>query len=307
MLTIVQAEKYFGTGRVFGRGGKQKSYVQVFCGERQIATSVIEDGMVVIANDRWTWAGYDSNFRVMEILPCLASSIRLVIFDCDRDDKKTPLGIVNMPMQHVIGSSDTDCNCIFPIEFYNSWGFPTAQGSVTMNITFSPYSGANISRFGEQSVNMTKMKQFVSFGVGWDFQGNNITSTYDYGASLVMFNEHGAFVDAVDARKKRSRKGPPTEYDKVMKHAGFTNDREQFTVNLSHPAQQKIFAYFIVVTARSEEASLQNLDNVYVRMLDGKSKKEEIRYNVEIPKDSSTTACVAARITKDPNNSKKVL
>jgi stress response protein SCP2 len=307
MITIVQAEKIFGSGRVFGRGGKYKSYVHVSCGNKQIAKSVIEDGVVSLTNSRWTWAGFDSNFRIMDITPALASVVRILVYDCDRTDVNTPLGVVNVPLQYVCNSAEPDYNCILPIEHYNKFGFPTAQGSVMMNITFSPYYGSNISRFGEHPTDVSKMKTTLSFGVGWDLkQLGGVASTYEYGASLVMFNASGGFIDAVDARKKKSRKGPPATYDSVLTHDGFMCDKEQFSVDLKHRNQQSVFAYFLVLCARTEAATLQDLQNVYVRVLDGKSKKEDCRYDVDIAASTlpSSTACVAARITKNPNNRK---
>ena len=124
----------------------------------------------------------------------------------------------------------------------------------------------------------------------------------EFGASIVMFDRQGKFIDGVDARRVRSRRGPLVTY----KDPSSSTMLAEFVVNLKDPLQDNVFVYFIVLNGRNDSSDLSKLGQIRMRIINGeKHEIENCRYN-STP-SVSVNSIILSRVWKDPKNLKVFL
>mmetsp|Transcript_311 Transcript_311/g.564 ORF Transcript_311/g.564 Transcript_311/m.564 type:complete len:641 (+) Transcript_311:236-2158(+) len=295
-LTIVQGEKLYGSGKVFGKG-KYSACAVVKCGDVELGRSNIERGMLSFANRKWSWLGFESSFKPMMVSPSFTPVIKVVIYDCDRDEESLPLGEVQIGLQHI--KTNEEYICELPIERINNFGVPAAQGILKARVRFAPFDSKPLKENSQIAIDSIVSKN-ISFGVGWDTDVPN--SSYAFGASLVIFDSSGAYIEDIDSERKQSDKGIPVEFKRVSRDDGFLSDKEEICFDVSNSVAQNITAYFLVLTATDVAYTLQQIKNVYCRVFDYTTKVECCRYEVEFMEPA--TSCVLARIHWDTTTKK---
>ena len=152
----------------------------------------------------------------------------------------------------------------------------------------------SLSAGGEYIIDASYIKT-VAFSIEWG--GDGVQDGDVFGASIVMFDRQGRFVDGVDARRVRSRRGPRVAFGPS------SGRREQFAVDLRDPLQEGVFAYFLVLNGRTDSSDLRKLGNIRVRLINGDTNiVENCRYEVSV--GAATTSLLLARAWKDPKNNK---
>jgi tellurium resistance protein TerZ len=148
------------------------------------------------------------------------------------------------------------------------------------------YAVRDLSCGGEFTVDTSYLH---SLGLTVECGGDGVQDGDRFGASVVMFDRQGKFIDGVDARRVRSRRGPLVTYES-------TGGREEFVLNLTDPLQDNVFVYFIVLNGRTDSSDLSKLGHIRVELLDGEVHKPMCRY---VAKSRSVgKSILLARVTK---------
>ena len=119
------------------------------------------------------------------------------------------------------------------------------------------------------------------------------------GASIVMFDRQGKFIDGVDARRVRSRRGPLVTHGRIDLAVGLG---EEYEISVRNSRQQEVFIYYVVLVARDNEVNLMNYTGIAVTVKDGDSKMEMCKYLCQV--ENSATTLVLTRLWKAPSNNK---
>lgn len=336
-LQILHAEKYSGGGGVFGLG-RYKSYIDVMCGDKVIKRSEVSAGAL---DDEGRWAGYASEFGTVILTPELGSSIKLMIYDCDREHASKPLGSATLIMDKITKKAAFECT--LPIENNLSPGVgangepipmdpDTLEGDsldidslinvgqLTIAVEFEPYGEYSLETLTEDVMDVSHIRS-LGFGFGWEAKDTNgmppeAARRYidnRFTAALCMFDAEGKFLDGVDDLQRYSRKGPPTYYRRVVGSANIGRDVDDITVHVKHKSQRydtnKCFVYFLLFVAK-EGASLEELESLYFRVKDGHSKVPYGRYTVNVEEHLKTvksegtpSAIILARVWRSFTNS----
>ena len=114
-----------------------------------------------------------------------------------------------------------------------------------------------------------------------------------FGASVVMFDRQGRFIDGVDSRRVRSRRGP------LVTHR-FDSNGEEFILDLKDPQQDNVFVYFVVLNGRNESSDLRKLGSISVDMINADSEVKYFNYSISV--NDSCGASILMKFQKDIEN-----
>jgi hypothetical protein len=303
-LSVINAEKYSGTGKVFGYG-KNKSSIKIYCGDRLIGKSIIEKTLVRLVGERrekkHEFVGYDSTLRELMITPELPPIVRVVVFDCDRDDESIPLGTVQIPLQHLHNADEHLCT--LPIETVNAHGFPSAQGTINLKVTFIPFPSINLS--ANALFPIPHPLQHFSCHLGWQTPlARQSVPNATYISSLVLFDKNGNFVTGLNRATPPMSNLDLKRYRLIRSKAleGYSADVDEILVDLNQRSNADIIACFVVLSAQTEFSSLKDLHDIYCRIKDARTTKEECRYNVNNIETPATSAILIRLSRESPQS-----
>lgn len=325
-LTVLNAEKYIGQSKlVFGGAGVHPSKIQVYSLNEMLGESIVNHGGV---DEDFQWAGYEDDLKEMDITN--SPIVRIVVFACDRSNCRQPLGWATVSLMDMpdIGSDDyrttTAVQTRGDVDSFDPKAV-SIVGSITLKLQYDPFKVVSLGQFEDHHID-TKDMTAIRFGFGWSSaEAATDVSSGAYSASLVMFDRNGRFIDAVDSRHPRSKRGPRCLHRRIPDKSGdgFA-DIEAVQLQLASAAPQRlsnVFAVFVVITAADPGASLSDLSGgMYFRVVHGNSNKENCRYSVlvrpihrvttyhlhncmrmcNLQIDEPSSACIMARLVRDP-------
>jgi hypothetical protein len=312
---ILFAEKFSGDGMVFGNG-RFPSFIQVNCGGNLLKQATVSAGSV--SDESFSWSGYTCDIEPIRVTADMRSSrVDIMIFDSNRRSPDEPLGIAMLDLRELTSAVEFTCTlaiepaiAIDPIAMLEddlSMGSVdgTALGSITLRVKFSPFIGYKMYKGNEYRIDITYMSN-IEFAFGWrsdDIPSSSPRLQEDFGATLLMFDMSGKFMDAVDATTTQSRRGPPSHH-RILPADGFGTDLIEITVHFKHILKRhdnnKTIIYVLMVSSRRDDVQLSDLRSMYVRVTDGGTKRPHGRYDVSPERGAS--ACVMARVWRNLAN-----
>ena len=79
---------------------------------------------------------------------------------------------------------------------------------------------------------------------------------------------------------------------------GYSADLDEILVDLNQRSNADIIACFVVLSAQTEFSSLKDLHEIYCRVKDARTTKEECRYNVDNI-ETPATAAILLRLSRE--------
>lgn len=298
-LSIIHAVKNHGSGLVFGHG-ERISRIELFCGDRYLGQSVIVNGVAKLVGERkakkYNWVSFDSTLRDINITPDCAPVVRIVIYDCDRSEENRPLGEAQLLLRLILNVKDNICE--LPIESFDIDGASAVQGTIMLSVSFVLYPSRFIAADTPNLVDCSRMNK-ITFAMGWKAPpARRQIPNANFGTALVMFDGEGKYVDSVDEFKRESTKGPYCHFETIVPLEGFVSDKESIFISLADERVRGISSFFVVLLAKTDFSSLQELEQIYIRMQNGRSRKEVYRFNMsDITTPSSSL--ILARFVKE--------
>jgi hypothetical protein len=295
-----------GSSLIFGEG-LHRSRVEIYAGDTKVTESLVERGSV---DTEFSWSGFESVFKTLAVT---SPNLRLVVFDCNRAHERQPLGQSRLSLYDVTPFVE-NFKIVLPIEsridlqnFDSSK--KTVVGVLTLLVTYEPYVVVSMAPNQIEKIKIAKMRK-MRLGFGWSSIRDDLDITDGVGASVVMFDRLGGFIDAVDIRRPRSRRGPRLRYRNVRYSQDEADigaeDVEEVLLDVRDPMQQRALCYFLVLCARDRATYLDDLATSYFRVVDGDSGLGKCKYS---PSEGAakSTACILGRIHKDPLDDKVII
>lgn len=283
-LEILNAEKYGGTDKIFGRG-RYLSYIRVVSGTREVGRSIVENGKILYVDKKAIWNGYDSNFKVMKISSTLKPSVKLLIYDCDRDEEDQILGEAKLKLTDVLASSEHPPVALSLNIMTRQSGREIAIGTIAITARFLP-NPIPMYQLGDKiSLKTTQRSPRYFFGIGWDdaFTLPGVTDQ-SFGASLAIFNSEGNLIESLYLPQWKEKKSLQSLYTRIQPvvEDGYTTDKLKISFNLENHLNptnpSAVFAASLVLSSLNDFQTLQPLQNIYCRVVDERSNLEIGRY-----------------------------
>ena len=307
-FSIIHAEKNSGSGLVFSHG-PSTSRVEVFCGSKYLAQSVINTGLGRLVGERkekkYEWVSFDSTFRDIIVTPDCPPLVRIIIYDCDRSEENKPLGEVHLDLQSMVNVEDRLLD--LPILSYSQDTSATPVGTIKLNVSFIQFPLNMVTVGNSYTLDCSRMNKLV-FAVGYETPpSRRSVPGAVFSTALVMFDSQGNYVDSVDIHKLESTQGALCRYETIVPLEGYRSDQASVFLSLVDTDKRAapISSIFLVLLARTDFSSLQELENIYFRVQDGRSRKELYRFNMD---DIVTPASslILARFARHPSARMKV-
>lgn len=299
-IQILDAEKYGGADKIFGKG-RYTSYIRVISGHREVGRSVVENAKILYIDKDSTWGGYDSNFKIMKILPTLKPSVKLLIFDCDRENEKEPLGEAKLVLKDAISASPVKLS--LNIMTKNSSGKEIAIGTLVITAHFHPNPIPMYHLQDKILLNTTKSKRFY-IGIGWDdeFKLPGV-SDQSYGASFAVFNTEGNVIETVYLPQWKVKKILHSSYQRIQPKVedGYTTDKLKISFNLENQMNSStatVLGACVVLSSLTDFQTLQPIQNIYCRIVDEKSNLEIGRYCLN-SFENPVSSCMLLRLQRE--------
>ena len=295
-LRIIDGEKIVeGSGEnIFGTGIFESS-VEVICGAKLLARSVVKSAMLECRVGQRRWDGFDSFLKPMVITPHMPAVISIKVFECNREKRTEILGESTLNLVDIIpGKSNSEILPIVKTDEVFLSGMGGVVGKVHVRTTFTPFESSVIGADVTVAIpeNISNNKGSFSIGVGYNTVLQDKIST-----SLAMFNKEGNFVDAVSLNKLRNTKGLPACYEPVIPHVGYLQDKHEISFEVGDTPDNIKFL-FLVLSDYTEFGSLENLKDVYVRIKENKCMTELYRYQ-GFSIDRPATSGMLLRMVRD--------
>jgi hypothetical protein len=307
-LQILNAEKYGGTDKIFGKG-KYVSYIRVISGNREVGRSIVENGKVLYVDKKTVWGGYDSNFKLMKISATLKPSVKLFIYDCDRENENAILGEAKLKLQDAISPANEPTTLTLDIITKTHDDRDVAIGTIVLSALFHPNPISLYQLSDKISLNTATRSPRFFFGVGWDddFTLPGYTDQ-SFGASLAIFNAEGNLIESIYLPQWKEKKSLQSLYTRIKPVAedGYTTDKLKISFNLeshlnpNNPAT--VFAASLVLSSLNDFQTLQPLQNVYCRLVDERSNLEIGRYCLK-SFENPVSSCMLMRLQRDASQS----
>lgn len=197
----------------------------------------------------------------------------IALLDCDDNDLKRHAALL-ICMLIRVGK-----NWVFYNSCVHSSG-TTLSGSIDHLKNFIPASDTvqkilivSLQQHEEHEFEVSDSK-CVGIHVDWATRNNAVGF---FGASVVMLDRKGCFVDGVDSRRFVSRRGARLSHHGRDSVVGFGEDA---VIDLTDPKQENISTYFVILNGRTVSSNLQDLNVVCVRVSCGSSGFEVCRYAI---------------------------
>lgn len=281
-VSVLTAEKYTGESKiVFGKGGDYTSKLQVYSLDEKIGESIVNHGGV---DENFQWAGYEDDLKLMSITT--SPIVRFVIYDCERGNERQPLGWALVSLLDTPQNS-IECRTTVPIQTRSDVDSfdPKAVsivGSIAFKIEFDPYTVAILNELEDYTFSVKSMSAIL-FGVGWSKEeGCEELRSGIYTTALVMLDQNGKFIDAIEACHPRTKRGPRAVHRRIpdKEGDGFA-DVEGMVVQLLGSSAQKqstVYAYFVVLVAKDGNTLSDLTGGLYMRIVNGDNNMEICRY-----------------------------
>jgi hypothetical protein len=302
-LQILNAEKYGGTDKIFGKG-KYLSYIRVISGNREVGRSTVENGKILYVDKKTVWGGYDSNFKLMKISPTLKPSVKLLIYDCDRESENEILGEAKLLLKDAISSSNDPVTLTLNIVTKSS-DRDVAIGTIVLTAHFHPNPIPMYQLAEKISLNTATRSPRFFFGIGWDddFTLPGVTDQ-SFGASLAIFNSEGNLIESIYLPQWKEKKSLQSFYTRIQPvvEDGYTTDKLKISFNLenhfnpTNPAT--VFATSLILSSLDDFQTLQPLQNIYCRLVDERSNLEIGRYCLN-SFENPVSSCMLMRLQRD--------
>jgi hypothetical protein len=297
-FSIIQADKNT-SGLVFGHG-KRKSRIQIFAGDKYLDQSVVTVGVGRLVGERkekkYEWVSFDSTLRDIHITPDCAPIVRIVIYDCDRNEENKPLGEAHLFLRLILNLEDRICE--LPIQSFDAEGTCTIQGTIKLKVSFALYPSEFVAANSSNSVECSRMNK-ISFAMGWNAPpARRQIPNARFGMALVMFDNEGKYVDSVDEFKRESTKGAYCHFETIVPLEGFAFDKESIFISLADERARNISSFFLVLLAKTDFSSLQELEHIYFRMQNGRTRKELYRFDMS-DVTTPSSSLIIARFAKE--------
>lgn len=299
-IQILDAEKYGGTDKIFGKG-RYSSSIRVVSGHREVGRSIVENAKILYIDKETTWGGYDSNFKIMKILPTLKPSVKLLIYDCDRENENDILGEAKLVLKDAISPSPVKLS--LSITTKNSSGKEISIGTLVITALFQPNPVPMYNLQDKIPLNTSKSRNFF-IGIGWDdeFKLPGVTDQ-SFGASFAVFTTEGSLVESVHLPQWREKKILQSSYQRIQPKVedGYTTDKLKISFNLEsqiNPATANVVGACVVLSSLTDFQTLQPLQNMYCRIVDERSNLEIGRYCLGAL-ENPVTSCMLLRLQRE--------
>ena len=227
-----------------------------------------------------------------------ASQRSLALLDCDDADIKLHSALLLCMLIRVGKRWFFYNGCVFSPGTTIAENVIHAQKFIPVSETIQKILIVSLIQHEEHELDVSGIDS-VAVHIGWDHNGS---SNGLYGASVVMFDREGRFVDGVDARRVVSRRGPKLSHHD---HSIATCGHEEFVVDVLDQKQDNVAVYYIVLNARNNDSTLKDISDYGVKVMYGANRTESCRYApVDVPPESQ--GILLARIYKNHGDQKVI-
>jgi hypothetical protein len=284
---------------IFGFG-KHQSYIRMFCGKRKLGRAiVVQNALMEYSERKWYFVGtqfvthtsnqilifynpgYDCTIPPYTIFPADKPFVDIVVFSCGREAADKPLGSARLPLLNF--TDESTYQCVLNIESTDASGSSCVVGTITVGASFKPNEPSRLLTVGEV-MDLSPSLTDIALKLRWACKAGETGS--DFGASLVLINSKGKFVDVVHEKRPRNSKG----FKCSLRHSSTSGDNTEgvsmlrYTINmrLSETAKKgkDVRACFLMITSSTQMHTLSEISKVQLSVAAKTTGMELCRYQV---------------------------
>jgi hypothetical protein len=248
----------------------------------------------------------------MKILPTLKPSVKLIIYDCDREGKDQPLGEAKLVLKDAISS--TPVTLTLNIETVLSQK-QSVVGTILITAIFLPNPIPLYQLQQKIPLNTNRYKEYF-FGIGWDDDYSTPGySDESFAISMALFNTEGNHIESIYQSSDQEKKTIQLSLKRIIPSIedGYTTDKVQLhfslaslttlaSINASTSGAPSLLSGCVVLSILSDFQSLQGIKGLYCRCVELRSGLEVGRYC--LPHfENPVTSCMMMRLERDPDTS----